>query len=463
MLVHISFLGGGHLLRRVGQMAAYPTSKCVISYFEKLIILSVTFMSELSLEIARYRTKKLVKRLEAYRGNGTSMISLIIPPHDAVARAQKLLTAEYGTAVNIKSRVNRQSVQEAITSAQERLKLYTAIPANGLAIYCGTVMTETGVKKLTFDLEPFRPINTSLYMCDNKFHVEALMTILHESEDIYGFIVMDGNGCLFATLRGNTTEMLFKFTVDLPKKHGRGGQSAQRFGRIREEKRHNYLRKVAEEAVRQFIVNDRCNVIGLIVAGSADFKTDLCQSDLFDPHLREKILTIVDVAYGGETGLRQAISLSSEQLRNVKFLQEKQLLSGYFAEIQQNTDKYCFGLTETFQALEQGAVEKLIVWEQLPTIRYTVKTELAREEIVYADQPPPDHGEIIDQEPLTDWITTHYRDYGAELYLVTDSTTEGAQFCRGFGGFGGLLRFRVANVAPEAIDDTDLAELEDYL
>jgi hypothetical protein len=60
----------------------------------------------------------------------------------------------------------------------------------------------------------------------------------------YGFIVMDGNGSLFGTLSGNTREILHKFTVDLPKKHGRGGQSALRFARLRMEKRHNYVRKV---------------------------------------------------------------------------------------------------------------------------------------------------------------------------------------------------------------------------
>jgi len=37
--------------------------------------------------------------------------------------------------------------------------------------------------------------------------------------------------------------------VDLPKKHGRGGQSALRFSCMRDEKRHNYVRKVAELAV----------------------------------------------------------------------------------------------------------------------------------------------------------------------------------------------------------------------
>ena len=42
-------------------------------------------------------------------------------------------------------------------------------------------------------------------------------------------------------------------TVDLPKKHGRGGQSALRFARLRLEKRHNYLRKVAELSTQCFI------------------------------------------------------------------------------------------------------------------------------------------------------------------------------------------------------------------
>ena len=48
------------------------------------------------------------------------------------------------------------------------------------------------------------------------------------------------------------------------------------------EKRHNYVRKVAEVAVTMFITNDKPNVAGLVLAGSADFKTELGQSDMFD-------------------------------------------------------------------------------------------------------------------------------------------------------------------------------------
>lgn len=59
-----------------------------------------------------------------------------------------------------------------------------------------------------------------------------------------------------------------------------------------------------------FIENDRPNVIGLILAGSADFKTDLQKSDMFDMRLKPIVIRTVDVAYGGENGLSQAIELS---------------------------------------------------------------------------------------------------------------------------------------------------------
>lgn len=327
------------------------------------------------------------------------MISLIIPPKDQISRVSKMLADEFGTASNIKSRVNRLSVLGAITSVQHRLKLYTKVPPNGLVIYCGTIVTEEGKeKKVNIDFEPFKPINTSLYLCDNKFHTEALTALLAD-DNKFGFIVMDGNGALFGTLQGNTREVLHKFNVDLPKKHGRGGQSALRFARLRMEKRHNYVRKVAEVATQLYITNDKPNCAGLILAGSADFKTELSQSDMFDPvgeeiciysvhsflflllfliifipqRLQSKIIKLVDVSYGGENGFNQAIELAAESLQNVKFIQEKKLIGRYFDEISQDTGKYCFGVEDTLRALELGAVETLICWENLDIQRYVLK------------------------------------------------------------------------------------------
>eukprot|EP00301_Raphidiophrys_heterophryoidea_P026614 c9231_g1_i1.p1 GENE.c9231_g1_i1~~c9231_g1_i1.p1 ORF type:complete len:431 (+),score=121.11 c9231_g1_i1:142-1434(+) len=419
--------------------------------------------------IEQWKIKRLIQQLDNAKGNGTSMISLIVPPKDQISRVSKMLSDELGTATNIKSRVNRLSVLTAITSTIQRLKLYNRVPDNGLVLYCGTILTdENKEKKVNIDFEPFKPINTSLYLCDNRFHTEALHELL-ESDDKFGFIVMDGNGSLFGTLCGNTREVLHKFSVDLPKKHGRGGQSALRFARLRLEKRHNYVRKVAELAVQFFITNDRPNVRGLVLAGSADFKTELGQSDMFDQRLQRVIVKTVDVSYGGENGFNQAIELSAETLGAVKFIQEKKLITQFFEEISQDTGKYCFGVEDTLKALDMGAVEILITWESLEVTRYIVKNSVTEAQKILhltAEQAKNDKNfretdgaelEVVDSMPLLEWFASNYKSFGAQLEFVSDKSQEGAQFCRGFGGIGGLLRYRVEfhELDGGAVDDDE--------
>jgi peptide chain release factor subunit 1 len=133
---------------------------------------------------------------------------------------------------------------------------------------------------MSYAFEPFRPINTSLYLCDNKFHTEALADLLMD-DSTFGFAVIDGSGCLFGTVSGNTRTVIHRFLVDLPKKHGRGGQSALRFARLRMEKRHNYIRKVCECCVQFFISEEHVNVAGIVFAGSAELKEEVYASGEF--------------------------------------------------------------------------------------------------------------------------------------------------------------------------------------
>ncbi|CAL8106348.1 unnamed protein product [Calicophoron daubneyi] len=139
------------------------------------------------------------------------------------------------------------------------------------------------------------------------------------------------------------------------------------------EKRHNYVRKVAETATQLFITNDKPNIEGLVLAGIADFKSDLSQSDMFDQRLQAKLIKMVDISYGGENGFNQAIDLSADALSGVKFIQEKKLIQRYFDEISQDSGRYCFGVDDTLKALEMGAVETLIVWENLSIDRVILK------------------------------------------------------------------------------------------
>jgi peptide chain release factor subunit 1 len=290
------------------------------------------------------------------------------------------------------------------------------------------------------------------------------------SDDKFGFVVMDGTGTLFGTLSGNVREVLHKVTVDLPKKHGRGGQSALRFARLRVEKRHNYVRKIAEVCTQLFITNDRPNVTGIVLAGLADFKSEL-NTTLLDPRLQSIVLKIVDVSYGGESGFNQAIELSAEVLGNVKFVREKKLIGAFMEEIAVDSGRFVFGVAESLKALEIGAIETLIAWENLEHVRYVLKNSSTGEEVIkvlnktqqadtnqFRDAASGADLEIQESMALLEWLASSYKQKGARLEIVTDRSAEGNQFVKGFGGLGGILRYKLEleEVNPEEGDDLDI-------
>ena len=97
------------------------------------------------------------------------------------------------------------------------------------------------------------------------------------------------------------------------------------------------------------------------------------KSDLFDQRLAPIVIIVVDISYGGEMGFNQAIELSQDALRSVKFVHEKKVLSKFYEEIAKDTGKYVFGLKDTVEAIENGMVDVLIIWENIDFVRLTLK------------------------------------------------------------------------------------------
>lgn len=116
-----------------------------------------------------------------------------------------------------------------------------------------------------------------------------------DNNHCFGFIIMDGHGCLFGMVNGNARQVLHRFDVVLRSKHGRGGQSQARFARLRDEQRHNYVRKVAEQAEQVFLSSGsekKPKIHGLILAGSADFKNVLHSSPMLNSKLQALVLQV---------------------------------------------------------------------------------------------------------------------------------------------------------------------------
>ncbi|CAL5990726.1 Eukaryotic_peptide chain release factor subunit 1 [Hexamita inflata] len=430
------------------------------------------------LQIELWRLKKQIQRLEATETNGTSVVSLIAPPTEEISTLYQMLNQEATQAACIKSRVNRQAVQTAITMAANRVMQYgPRMPKNGVCVFTGEVYDNDKIQKVAIHFSPCKPITNFMYSCDSKFHTEQIKDLL-TMDETYGILVMDGHGCMMATLCGNFRKILFRMLVDLPKKHGRGGQSSVRFARLREEARHNYVHITAEHCCRLFIdpITNLPNVSGLIFAGSADFKDVLSQSDWLDARLKKIIIKHVDISYGMEQGVQQAIELSADVLKDVKLMKEVNIIKEFLDNIARDTRKFAFGLVDSARCLEMGSMQTVIVWEDFPYNRVCKKqgdkeyvfyrnTVTGQKMFVDTDIEEKENDVDVTDENFVEYLVENKKKFNVEIVLVTDNSAEGIQFCQGFGGLGGLLRWPVdmneiaGFMETKAVD----SDLEDFM
>lgn len=140
----------------------------------------------------------------------------------------------------------------------------------------------------------------------------------------------------------------------------------------------------------------------------------------------------------------------------------------------------CFGVEDTMKALELGALETMLLFENLDVNRYEIKNPVSGEikvvlltpkqetdEKYFKDKETGVDLETISCEPLADWLCINYKNYGVEISFITDKSPDGFQFVKGFGGIGGFLRYKLEldNVRYDATgkDQDDFDPDEDFI
>jgi peptide chain release factor subunit 1 len=221
---------------------------------------------------------------------------------------------------------------------------------------------------------------------------------------------------------------------------------------------------------------------------AAQFKDELLDSKLLDARLQTKVVEVVNIAYGMQAGLHQAMLATAETISNSHLRAEQESLQRFFGLIAHSDDPdrplFCYGPDDTLLALEGGAVQQLLVWEGLPLYRHvlrgraTVGTTPAEQVLISANAEPTDEemqqAELLGSELLVEYLMDRSQELGSQLILVSDKTSIGSQFARGFGGLGAFLRFPLEVVtqaeAQEAEEDEeeeltsrDMKDLADFV
>jgi len=78
------------------------------------------------------------------------------------------------------------------------------------------------------------------------------------------------------------------------------------------------------------------------------------------------------VSYGQDNGFSQAITLAADVLSDVKFVQEKKIIGKFYDEIAQDTGNVVFGVDDTLKAMEMGALDQMILFEEIEVQRFEI-------------------------------------------------------------------------------------------
>ena len=260
---------------------------------------------EIAQQQRRLRLKKSLEELSAMKGMGPELVTVIIPPDRMISDVRQHLGNEAGQAANIKSKSTKKHVTDAIESAISTINRYKTPGEGGIAIFVGHVIVGNNKTRLMSTVidDPPEPFPSFRYRCDSSFEVSQLEEMLIDRTS-YALFVIDRSEAAYGLASGKRLHCQEHITSLVPSKHGRGGQSAQRFERLIEEAAHNFFKKATERASNYWLpmVQD---LKGVIIGGPGAPKDFVVKNDYFHHEIKQLIAeTFIDVGYSNDSGLR---------------------------------------------------------------------------------------------------------------------------------------------------------------
>jgi len=309
-----------------------------------------------------YKLRKLLEELEKIKGRHTELVSVYIPAGHNLQDIVNMLRQEYTLTENVKNKTVRNNVLGAIDKILQELRFYNKTPENGLVLFAGNVSEVEGQTDMrVWTIEPPEPLRIKKYWCDQKFELEPLQDMVAEKE-LYGLIVLDNKEASIGLLKGKKIEMLRELESIVPGKQKHGGQSAQRFERVREGLINDWYKIIAENVRNYF---SKFVLKGIILGGPGPAKNDFYDGNYLLTDLQKKILGIKNVGYTDEQGLEELVERSQDILAEAAIAKEKALLQKFFEELRKESGIVTYGKENVMKALELGAVEIILINEGL--------------------------------------------------------------------------------------------------
>ncbi len=404
----------------------------------------------------RLQMKMKLEDLREMKGFGTELVTVIIPPDRKISDARQLLQNEHGQAANIKSKSTKKNVQGAIESAISSLNNYPNPGERGLALFVGAIIVgnnKTRLVNIVIDDPPIA-FASFRYRCDSVFEISQLEEMLIDRNS-YGLFVIDRGEAAYGIATGKRIHVQEHLVSNIMGKHRQGGQSAQRFERLIEEAAHKFFKRATEHANSYWLPNIQ-DIQAIIIGGPGHTKEFVIKNGYFHHEIQKKIsATIFDVGYSNESGIRELVGNAGALMGEIELDSERQVINEFLREIMQTFPKATYGEAMVRQALEQGAVDRLLISETMRkrTVEIHCKrcsndwtVTLSRMAALPKCPSCEEEDNLKETSSITliDELVEISSRTSAEVVFISEDTEEGATLKAGFGGLAALLRYPMA-------------------
>ena len=215
----------------------------------------------------------------------------------------------------------------------------------------------------TLLLDPPKKLTMAYYRCDNKFHLDAILEMFDDDKKI-GVCLVSGKELLIyvLTLSGSHIDynMIRRVDIVLANKHNKGGQSSNRFGRIVQIVRNNYVDIIVQNIVESYMYdnNTKCIISKLVLAGPGVMKNDVANTEMFKQYMHKYLHKIIPTNNFDDGTVRELAGSIFEEIKQVN-------IKGVDIEInnlvQLNYDSLAFGKTECLELIDNKNISKLFV------------------------------------------------------------------------------------------------------
>jgi len=360
------------------------------------------------LQKKKFLLRKLLSELSKYRARHTELITVYVPAGYQIQNIINQIAEEAGTARNIKSAGTRKAVTTALEKMIAHLRQYKKTPENGLAVFSGNTSEREGVLDIKiWSIEPPVPLNIKAYRCDQAFFLDPLKEQM-EFKVVYGLVVMDRREADIALLKGKTIVSVWSEDSFVPGKFGVGGQSAARMARVIEGMAKDWYKKVGEAVTKIF---SQEKVKGIIIGGPGPTKDELLAGNFIRNDVKKQVIAVKAVGYTRDFGLKELVERSEDILAKEEVSEETVVIQKFLQLLSSRPNFVAYGEAKINSALEQRAVETLLVSESLPEEKIFKLIEKAEES-------------------------------GAEVISISTDTKEGQQIA-GLGGIAAILRYAI--------------------